>query len=337
MKSIICEKPGDLAFIESTRPTPKSGEVLLKIKCIGVCGTDIHAYGGNQPFFSYPRVLGHELAGEIVALGEGVELPIGAAAFVIPYLACGECVACKNNKPNCCTNIEVIGVHRDGGMCEYLTVPADHVVISEGLPFEQLAIVECLAIGAHAVRRAQVTQNDTVLVLGAGPIGIGAAQFAKVEGAKTFIADVNEARLDYCSQEFDFDAQIDCKGDVKKHLGALTQEEFPTVIIDATGNPRAMESTFEWLANGGRIVFVSVVKADISFHDPEFHKRETTLLGSRNATKEDFEHVVQCMRDNRVKSASLITHKAKFDTVVDVFPEWIKPENKVVKAVIEVD
>ena len=133
------------------------------------------------------------------------------------------------------------------------------------------------------------------------------------------------------------DDKSECKGGVKKQLGALTQEEFPTVIMDATGNPRAMEWTVEWLANGGRIVFVSVVKADISFHDPEFHKRETTLLGSRNATKEDVEHVVQCMRDNRVKSASLITHKAKFDTVVDVFPEWIKPENKVVKAVIEVD
>ena len=336
MKSIVCKKPGELVFEQAAKPRPKSGEVLLKIRCIGVCGTDIHAFGGNQPFFSYPRVLGHELAGDIVELGEGVDLPIGSAAFVIPYLECGQCIACKNGKPNCCTNIEVIGVHRDGGMCEYLAVPADHIVITEGVSYEQLAIVECLAIGAHAVRRAGISEKDTVMVLGAGPIGLGAAQFAKVTGAKTFIADVNEERLAFCEKEFDFDAHIDCKLDVQAQLSSLTNTEMPTVIIDATGNPKAMESTIGWLAHGGTIVFVSVVKADISFNDPEFHKRETTLMGSRNATREDFEHVVECMRTGKVKSGNMVTHKTSFDEFTQVFPEWVKPSSGVVKAIIEI-
>jgi 2-desacetyl-2-hydroxyethyl bacteriochlorophyllide A dehydrogenase len=337
MRSIVCQEPGKLEFSNSEKPTPQEGEVLLKIRCIGVCGTDIHAYGGNQPFFSYPRVLGHELAGEIIELGEGVDLPIGSAAFVVPYLECGECVACNAGKPNCCTNIEVIGVHRDGGMCEYLAVPADHVVITEGVSYEELAIVECLAIGAHSVSRANVSEKDTVMVLGAGPIGLGAAQFAKVAGAKTFIADVNADRLSFCNKEFSFDAQIDCTLDVEKQLSSLTDGDMPTVIIDATGSPKAMESTIGWLAHGGRIVFVSVVKADISFHDPEFHKRETTLMGSRNATKEDFEHVVDCMREGKVKSGNMVTHRTSFNDFTKTFPEWVKPETGVVKAIIEVE
>ena len=336
MQTIICEKPGSLVLTEVNKPSPKKGEVLVQIKSIGICGTDIHAYGGNQPFFNYPRVLGHELAGTIAETGKGVNLELGKAVYVIPYLNCGKCVACKNNKPNCCTDIEVIGVHRDGGMCEYLVVPETHVVLTEGLPFNEMAIIECLAIGAHAVRRAEIKETDTVMVLGAGPIGLGAAQFAKEKGATTFIADVNESRLAFCEDNYNLDAQIDCKSDVKEKLAQLTNGEFPTVIIDATGNPKAMESTFGWLAHGGTLVFVSVVNADISFNDPEFHKRETTLKGSRNATKQDFEHVVACLRNGSVKSESMITHTTHFSEFVNVFDTWVKPETGVVKAVIEI-
>lgn len=336
MQSIVCEKPGSLVLKKVNKPTPKRGEVLVKIKSIGICGTDIHAYGGNQPFFNYPRVLGHELAGEIAEVGEDVTIDVGKPAYVIPYLHCGQCVACKNNKPNCCTDIEVIGVHRDGGMCEYLVVPESHVVLTEGLPFNEMAIIECLAIGAHAVRRAEIKETDTVMVLGAGPIGLGAAQFAKEKGATTYIADVNESRLAFCEKNYNLDAQIDCKADVKTELAQLTNGQFPTVIIDATGNPKAMESTFSWLAHGGTLVFVSVVNADISFNDPEFHKRETTLKGSRNATKQDFEHVVACLRKGSVKSENMITHTTHFSDFINTFDTWVKPEAGVVKAVIEV-
>jgi 2-desacetyl-2-hydroxyethyl bacteriochlorophyllide A dehydrogenase len=337
MKSIVCQQPGELIFLESKKPKPKAGEVLLKIRAIGVCGTDIHAYAGNQPFFSYPRVLGHELSGEIEAIGEGVELPIGKAAYVIPYLECGKCVACRAGKTNCCTDIEVIGVHRDGGMCEYLCLPASHVVITDDVPLDQLAVVECLAIGAHSVRRGDVSERDTVMVLGAGPIGLGAVQFAKVAGAKTILADLNDDRLSFAQRELNIDATINCKGDVKAQLEALTDGDYPTVIIDCTGNPGAMQSTFDWLAHGGTVVFVSVVKSDIIFSDPEFHKRETTLKGSRNATKEDFEHVVICLANGNVKSTAMVTHKTNFLDFPSVFPQWIKPENGVIKAVIEIN
>ncbi|MBQ4828501.1 zinc-binding alcohol dehydrogenase family protein [Alteromonas sp. MMG017] len=337
MKTIVCIEPGILEKRDVEKPSPSAGEVLVKIKSIGICGTDIHAYAGNQPFFEYPRVLGHELSGTIVSLGEGVELPVGSSVYIIPYLHCGDCIACNNGKPNCCTNIEVLGVHRDGGMCEYLSVPASAVVISDGLSFNDMAIIECLAIGAHAVRRAKLTKDDTVLVQGAGPIGLSTAQFAKVAGAKVFVSDIKKDKLTFCKEEYNLDAVVDASGDVNAQLAALTNGQYPTVIMDCTGNVNAMQSTFTNLAHGGKIVFISVIKKDICFNDPEFHKRETTLLGSRNATLEDFELVVNCLKEGSVVSRSLVTHTGKFSEVLDTFESWTKPETGVIKAVVEMD
>ncbi len=337
MRTIVCVEPGVIESKDFDKPVPQAGEVLVKIKSIGICGTDIHAYGGNQPFFSYPRVLGHELSGVVESVGEGVNTPIGSPVYIIPYLNCGECIACRNNKPNCCSDIEVIGVHRDGGMCEYISVPESAVVVTEGVSFNDMALIECLAIGAHAVKRAQITENDTVLVLGAGPIGIGALQFSKIAGAKVIASDVMKEKLEFCVNEYGIDGTVDALGDVTAQLKELTNGEFPTVIIDCTGNVKAMESTIGNLAHGGRIVFVSVIKSPITFDDPEFHKRETTLLGSRNATLEDFEHVVQCLKDGRAKSGSFVTHTAKFSELIATFDDWVKPGSGVIKAVVEMD
>ncbi|WP_111977371.1 zinc-binding alcohol dehydrogenase family protein [Algibacillus agarilyticus] len=337
MKSIVCVEPGFLESKQVDKPFPKQGEVLVKIKAIGICGTDIHAFGGNQPYFQYPRVLGHELSGVIETLGEGSNLKAGASVYIIPYLSCGQCAACRNEKPNCCSNIEVIGVHRDGGMAEYIVVPESAVVPTDGLDFKDMALIECLAIGAHAVRRAAITSNDTVLILGAGPIGIGALQFAQVAGARVIVSDVKEDKLAFCREEYDVSGTVNALGDMKAELEQLTDGEFPSVIIDCSGNPKAMESAFYNLGHGGRIVFVSVVKASISFDDPEFHKRETTLLGSRNATKQDFEHVVACIRDGRVKGRSFVTHTGKFSNLIEDFTQWVKPESGVIKAVVEMD
>lgn len=337
MKAIVCVEPGVLDEQVHERPVPKPGEVLVKIKSIGICGTDIHAFGGNQPFFSYPRVLGHELSGVIADAGESKLVDVGEPVYVIPYLSCGTCIACRNKKPNCCTDIEVLGVHRDGGMQEYLSVPESAVVKTSGLSFNDMAVIECLAIGAHAVRRATITPNDTVLVLGAGPIGIGAVQFSQVAGAKVIVSDVKENKLDFCKQEYGVFGTINALADVKTELETLTDGDFPTVIIDCTGNLAAMQNAFYQLAHGGRIVFVSVVKGDISFTDTEFHKRETTLLGSRNATHEDFEHVVACLKDGSVKSGAFVTHTAKFSDMIENFANWVKPETGVIKAVVEMD
>ena len=182
MLTVSCESPGALVAHDRPRPTRAAGEVLLRIRRVGVCGTDLHIYTGNQPFLSYPRVMGHELAGIVEEADAGSGLQPGDMAYVMPYLSCGRCIACRKGKPNCCTNIQVLGVHRDGGFAEYLTVPAGFVHKVEGISLDQAAMLEFLAIGAHAVRRADLQAGERVLVTGAGPIGLAVMLFARVGG-----------------------------------------------------------------------------------------------------------------------------------------------------------
>ncbi len=336
MKSVVCSKPGSLLIQDIARPVDKPGHVIVKIKRIGICGTDIHAFGGNQPFFNYPRVLGHELSGEIESVGEGVELSAGQNVYIIPYMYCGECAACQRGKTNCCSDIQVLGVHVDGGMCEYLQVPQQYVIVANDIDLDQLAVVECLAIGAHAVRRAKLEKGSTVLVVGAGPIGMGIMQFAKVAGAKVFVMDTNTERLAFCKSALAVDEVIEVNAQSREQLSVLTNGNFIDTVFDATGNPKAMEAGFELVAHGGTYVLVSVVKGNISFVDPEFHKREMTLMGSRNATREDFEHVVSCMHSGAVKAQSMITHRANLIELPDLLGQWSLPQTGVIKAVVEV-
>jgi 2-desacetyl-2-hydroxyethyl bacteriochlorophyllide A dehydrogenase len=324
MKSIVCIEPGRLESRDVDKPARKSNEVLVKIKSIGICGTDIHAFGGNQPFFAYPRVLGHELAGIVEETCDNDNIPVGAFVYIIPYISCGECIACKSEKPNCCENIEVLGVHRDGGMTEYISVPQSAVVVAHGLH-------------AHAVARAQLQARDTVLVQGSGPIGIGVAQFAKLSGARVLISDIHEGKLAAAVKNYALDGSVDAKGDVKQQLYDLTDGDMPTAIFDCTGNINAMQSAVTNLAHGGKIIYVSVVKDKLCFDDPEFHKREITMLGSRNATKDDFEEVVKRMREGSVTSSGFITDVVKFADLVPFFDQCSKPDSGIVKAVIEME
>jgi len=336
MKSVVCSEPGSLLVQDVARPVDKPGQVIIKIKRIGICGTDIHAFAGNQPFFQYPRVLGHELSGEIESVGEGVELTVGQDVYVIPYMHCEKCIACRKGKTNCCTDIKVLGVHVDGGMCEYLQVPQQYVITTKGMDLDQLAVVECLAIGAHSVRRANIAAGSKVLVVGAGPIGMGIMQFAKVAGANVSVMDMSEQRLAFSQNKLAADAVIKAGATAADEMRALTDGEFFDTVFDATGNPSAMQEGFGWVAHGGSYVLVSVVKADISFADPEFHKREMTLIGSRNATREDFEHVVSCLGNGTVKVNAMITHKGKLLDLPVLLPSWCDPQNGVIKAVVEV-
>src|SRR5688572_17093410 len=192
MQSLICTSPGVFNYHNIDVPTPAPGEALLRIRRIGICGTDLHAYQGTQPFFTYPRILGHELAAELVDPNGAPGFVAGEAVGFIPYFNCGECIACRNAKPNCCVRIKVCGVHIDGGMVEYINVPATSLLKSEGLSSDALALVEPLAIGAHGVRRANIQAGEYVLVIGAGPIGLGTMEFARIAGAKVLALDIND-------------------------------------------------------------------------------------------------------------------------------------------------
>ncbi len=297
----------------------------------------MHAYEGTQPYFNYPRILGHELAAEIVEVnGESTFVP-GDAVTILPYFSCGTCIACRNGTPNCCVNIKVCGVHADGGMVEYLTVPLEYIIPGGGLTYDELALIEPLAIGAHAVRRAGVKPGEVVLVVGAGPIGLGLMAFAHIAGAYVIAADVNVNRLQFCKEHVNVQHTIDASvNDVYRRLKEITSGDMASVVFDATGNQGAMQQAFDYMAHGGRYVLVGLQKQDLSFNHPEFHKREATLMSSRNATKADFEYVMQCMREGLVNPQTYITHRALFANIKDVFAGWLKPGNGVIKAMVEV-
>ena len=337
MKGIICARPFEFNVIEVDKPAMEIGQALIRVKRIGVCGTDLHAYEGSQPFFTYPRILGHELAGVIDSIGENPDgLKSSDPVAILPYMECGECVACSMGKTNCCTEMNVIGVHSDGGMQEWISVPADHLTKADGLDLDETALVECLAIGAHAVRRAGIQSNEYVLVIGAGPIGLGTMQFAKAEGAKVIAMDLIDDRLAFCKQELGVDFIINPASEAKNTLAEITSGDFPTVVMDATGNSNSMGNALNFLSHGGRLVYIGLFIGDFKLNDPEFHKREATLLSSRNATRADFLHVIDLVKKGTVKAKPLITHRADLTSLRDEFPKWIHPETGVIKAIVDV-
>lgn len=339
MKTLVCTHPRHMELRDVPTPMCNAGEAMLRIRRVGICGTDIHAYGGNQPYFDYPRVLGHELSGDIVSVGDGVDTElIGQSAYVIPYLHCGECRACRQGKTNCCQNIQVIGVHRDGGMADYLSVPVDHLVTSQTLAPEQLALVECLAIGAHAVRRSDIRTDELVVIVGAGPIGMGILQIAKTRGARTLVVDTNRDRLAFCRDTLGANGILHAlDDDLEAQIAAHNDGALADVVFDATGNPHAMNRGFALAGHGGRYVLVSIVKADITFSDPDFHKKELTLLGSRNATREDFETVTRLIESGDLQPTAMITHRGPLSEMPTLMPQWCDPATGVIKAMIDLD
>jgi 2-desacetyl-2-hydroxyethyl bacteriochlorophyllide A dehydrogenase len=337
MKTIVLDQPGHLRLTDTQPPSlPGPDEALVRVKCVGICGTDFHAFEGEQPFFSYPRILGHELAVEIVALGptDGTGLSTGDQCTVEPYLNCGECSTCRRGKPNCCPNLRVLGVHIDGGMRELITVPAIKLHRAKAVPLDHLALAEMLSIGAHAVRRAKVKSGEDVLVIGAGPIGLSVARFAQLAGARTLVMEVSDHRLKACQENLGLGLLVDAKRDPLPQLYAFLSGDLPTVVFDATGSRASMMKALEYAAHGGRLVFVGLVQGEVAFNDPEFHRREMTLLSSRNATGEDFARVIRALETGTIDLTRWITHRASPESIVSEFPRWLRPESNALKPLL---
>jgi len=336
MKTLVCTKPGEFSYEEREKPKLQDNHAIIKVKRVVICGTDLHAFEGTQPFFEYPRILGHELSGELVEFDSAPGFEKGENVSFIPYFNCGNCVACRAGLTNCCANLKVFGVHLNGGFAEYISVPSYSLLHGEGLSFDELSLVEPLSIGAHGVRRAAVRAGEFVLVVGAGPIGLGIAEFARIAGGKVIVMDINDRRLEFCKQKLGVHSTINpLKQDSLATLKELTNRDMPTVVIDATGNQKAINNSFQFMAHGARYVLVGLQKGEVSLSHPEFHKREGTLMSSRNATREDFEHVIASMKKGLVKPTNYITHRVQFDEVKDQFPSWLKPETGVIKATVE--
>lgn len=337
MNQIVLNEPGNFVLRDVPAPEkPGAGEVLCRVKRIGICGTDLHAFKGDQPFFNYPRVLGHELGVEVVEVGAGVTtLKAGDKCAVEPYLTCGKCVACRAGKTNCCMELLCLGVHTDGGMGEYLKMPAAKLHKSDKLSLDQLALVETLGIGCHAVDRANVQAGEWVLVIGTGPIGLAAIQFAKAAKANVIAMDVNESRLKFCQEQLGVEYLINAKDSPLEKISELTSKELPTVVFEATGNRDSMHGSFQYISHGGRLVFIGLVQGEITFNDPHFHRREITLMSSRNSTAKDFKRIIGLIEEGTVNTTPWITHRAKFTEMIPQFPTWLDPKSGCIKALLE--
>jgi 2-desacetyl-2-hydroxyethyl bacteriochlorophyllide A dehydrogenase len=340
MKAIQLEKPQEFRRIEIPEPNaPGPGEALVRVGRIGICGTDLSGYLGKMPFFSYPRIPGHELGVEVVAVGPDVNtVRVGDRCSVEPYINCQKCQACARGHTNCCENLQVLGVHTDGGLRPRFIVPARKLHPSAKLTLDQLALVETLAIGCHAVNRGAPNMGNAVLVIGAGPIGLAAIEFVKLSGARTIVLDLNEQRLTFCRQTMKVDHVIKAgSGQEIEELKELTGGNLASVVIDATGNNKSMSNALNYVGFAGKLVFVGITTAEVSFGHPLMHRREMTLLASRNALPPDFRRIIGLIETGSIDTRPWITHRSSFDTLIDDFPSYVKPETGVIKAIVSVD
>ncbi|QDY43378.1 zinc-binding alcohol dehydrogenase family protein [Candidatus Pantoea soli] len=335
MKTLVVAEPRRLVWQQRAKPTPAANEIVIKPLTAGICGTDIHAWAGNQPFFSYPRVLGHELCGEVVTPGRDVQgFHAGQRVALIPYVACQQCDACLSGKTNCCEQLSVIGVHQDGGFCEFLSVPASNLLVVDAVAPEAAALIEPFAISAHAVRRAAIVADEQVLVVGAGPIGLGVAAIAAAAGAQVVVADTSPQRREQVARQLQLATIDPLDGNVDAALRAAFGGRLAAKVIDATGSPAAMNGAVKHIRHGGTIVYVGLHKGDLVIPDAEFHKKETTLLGSRNATREDFDQVCALMASGQLRAEMMLNRHYDFATLADVFEAEVINNPALIKGVV---
>lgn len=335
MLQIRLHEPGRFEAAQIEEVTAAPGEALVRIQRIGVCGTDLHAFKGRQPFFSYPRVLGHELAGEVVALGEGATgVRVGDRVAIEPYLACGECRPCRSGRYNCCSSLQVLGVHCDGGMQELLSVPTRLLHTSPNLSLEQLALIETLGIGYHAVERSQLQPGEWAVVVGAGPIGLATMQFAQLAGAQVVVIDVSPARREFV-RSMGVEHAIDVGPDLPSDVAAITGPELAHCVLDATGNLGAMGASLQLAGPGGRVVMVGLAQGTFAVDDPLFHRRELSIHSSRNSAGA-FPALIKLMEEGRLDTSPWVTHRLDLGGVPEQFPGLYDPEARVVKAMISV-
>ncbi len=324
-------------------PAPGPGEATVRTRRMGICGTDLSCYLGKFPFFAYPRTPGHELGVEVVAVGEGVtNVKPGDKCSIECYFNDPTTKTSQAGNTNCCPGVKVIGVHMDGGLRQgTYTVPANKLHPGNMLSYDQLALVETLAIGYHAVQRANPKAGETVLVIGAGPIGLASLEFLKLmEGVKVIVMDMVQGRLDFCAEKLGITNGVQFKADGShlEELKALTDGELCDVIIDATGSPKSMSTCFEYAAFCGRVVYVGITTTDLQFpHAPVFHRRELTLMASRNATASDFPEIIQLIHEGKIDTDVWITHRIGFDEVPEKFAQFTDPNLGAIKAIIEVN
>lgn len=324
MKAFVINEPGKTSLVERDQPRPAAGEVLLKVACVGFCGSDLNTFRGLNPLVSYPRIPGHEVSGVIVdAAPEALkEFQLGQEVLVMPYTACGECTSCRSGRTNCCQFNQTLGVQRDGALAEYVAVPTEKLLAAPKLSLAELALVEPLTIGFHAVDRGRVTSNDTVAVLGCGAIGLGAIAGAAARGAKVIAVDIDDAKLELgrlCGA-----SEVIHSGRESLHeaLTQLTAGDGPHVVIEAIGLPQTFQAAVSEVCFAGRVVYIGYAKAPVEYETKYFVMKELDILGSRNATAQDFRDVIQLLESGKFPVNCVISHTTDLAGAGELLRQW---------------
>lgn len=329
MLTVTLEQPGRFTLGESARPQAAGpGEVLVRVLTVGICGTDLHAFEGTQPFFSYPRILGHELAVEVLAPGDGVSgLKPGDCCAVNPYVTCGVCAACRRGRTNCCARMSVIGVHTDGGMRDVIVLPAGLLYPCRKLAPAQIPLVETLSVGCHAVGRSGAQPGDRAIVIGAGPIGLSVIEFLRAAGADIAVVERMPERLDFAARHHGLRRYFPSHAEAR-------QEDPSWLVFDCTGDRESMECAIQLLQQGGSLIFVGLINDKVSLFDPDLHRREATILASRNSTPAEHHRVLESMETGAIDVSGWPMELTSPQKMSARFPLWARREAGIVKAVI---
>jgi 2-desacetyl-2-hydroxyethyl bacteriochlorophyllide A dehydrogenase len=340
MRAIRLEQPGSFREVQIDAPSsPGPGEVMVRTHQMGVCGTDLSGYLGKFPFFQYPRIPGHELGVEVLEVGPGVtRVKPGDRCSVEPYMNCGHCYACRRGSSNCCTTLKVIGVMIDGGLCERFLIREDKLHVSGKLSYEQLALVETLAIGCHATARGGAVAGEHVLIIGAGPIGLATLEFTRLTGAKITVMDRVQSRLDFCREKYAVEDTICLTGDGSEmdQVLQITGGDLYSLVTDATGSRQSMSTALRYVAHTGSLVYVGITTDEIVFAHPALHRPEMTIKASRNALPADFSRIIRLIEEGTIDTSPWITHRTRWDQMISEFNSFTRPETGVIKAMIEV-
>lgn len=327
MKAVFIKEPGKIEIIEQEKPVPQKGEALLKIKYCGICGSDIATYTGNQPFATYPRIPGHEFSAEIVEIEKNeLGLKPGMIVTANPYFNCGQCYSCQRGLVNCCEKNETMGVQRDGAFAEYITMPVERIYDGKGLPADTLALIEPFSIGYHAVNRGNIQPRDNVLIIGSGAIGLFSMLSAKLKGAKVYVADLNEGRLNY-SKKLGVNGVINSRNhNLKEEVMKITNNHGMDVCIEAVGISDTFLDCIENVAFGGKIILVGNGKTESTFNHSILVKKELNIFGSRNSLK-DFVTLIDIVSITRVNINCLVSNVFELKDVAEAF-ESLKNMNE---------
>ena len=338
MKTIIINKPGEVEIIEHAMPVRKQGEALLKILYGGICGSDLGTYRGTFAYASYPRIPGHEFSAEIIEIGDNDRnLKPGMIVTCNPYFNCGHCYSCQRGLVNCCTSNETMGAQRDGAFSEYITMPIERIYDGKGLSAKTLALIEPFCISYHGISRANIQPNDKVLVIGAGTIGVLAAVATKAKGAKVYISDVAENKMNYAIETFGLDGGIlnDSPENFIKRVEEITNGNYFDVTIEAVGLPSTFQACIDAAAFGARMVQIGVGKRTHEFDFTLLQKKELNVYGSRNALKKDFLELIDLVKSGKVDLEKIVTNTYNLDEADKAFQDFSKNAASMLKVVIK--